>query len=404
MTRVQPPNFSVRSPRTSWRAPKTPNSAYDLEVDKGSPSPRLLAAAAELEPDVERTAAALAAVVAAITKYLETAEDVEDVLAARLDGIRRTLDRQAGRLRTWRAMLADLGGTTPPAFLDWLVIEREGGRDRDVGLSRSWLDPTKPFAEAILKRTKGVVLTSATLRDTSGATDDWKAAEVRTGAHHLVFPAMRFRAASPFDFEQQTRVFIVTDVGRGDATRVATAIGDLFLAAGGGGLGLFTSIARLRHAHAVIRDRLAAEDIALFAQHVDGIDTATLIDMFRADANSCLLGTDATRDGIDVPGRALRLVVFERVPWSRQTVLHKARRAHFGGAAYDDMLVRLRLKQAYGRLIRQQRDHGVFVMLDKAFPSRFLTAFPPEVAVVRAPLAAAVAATKEFLAGAKWDH
>lgn len=37
--------------------------------------------------------------------------------------------------------------------------------------------------------------------------------------------------------------------------------------------------------------------------------------MFRDDVHSCLLGTDAIRDGVDVPGEALRLIVFDRVPW-----------------------------------------------------------------------------------------
>ena len=37
--------------------------------------------------------------------------------------------------------------------------------------------------------------------------------------------------------------------------------------------------------------------------------------------------TDALRDGVDVPGESLRLVVMEGVPWPRPTILHAARRA-----------------------------------------------------------------------------
>ena len=43
------------------------------------------------------------------------------------------------------------------------------------------------------------------------------------------------------------------------------------------------------------------------------------------------------------------------------------------------MLARLRLKQAYGRLIRRADDRGVFVMLDSRLPTRLLGAFPPGV-------------------------
>jgi ATP-dependent DNA helicase DinG len=122
-----------------------------------------------------------------------------------------------------------------------------------------------------------------------------------------------------------------------------------------------------------------------------------LIDIFRGEIDACLLGTDAVRDGVDVPGRALRLIVFDRVPWPRPDLLHKARKATFGGAAYDDQLTRLKLKQAFGRLVRRADDHGVFVLLDKAMPSRLLTAFPPGVTVERLGLAEVVRRTGEFL-------
>ena len=81
------------------------------------------------------------------------------------------------------------------------------------------------------------------------------------------------------------------------------------------------------------------------------------------------------RDGIDVPGRSLRLIVFERVPWPRPTLLHRARRDAFGGRAYEEMLTRLKLKQAYGRLVRRAGDRGVFVMLDRQLPSRLRAPF-----------------------------
>ncbi len=103
------------------------------------------------------------------------------------------------------------------------------------------------------------------------------------------------------------------------------------------------------------------------------------------------------RDGVDVPGRSLRLVVFDKVPWPKPTILHKARRARFG-KSYDDLLTRLRLKQAFGRLIRSQTDRGCFVILEPATPSRLLTALPAEAPVKRCGLAEAIADIRAFLA------
>ena len=100
----------------------------------------------------------------------------------------------------------------------------------------------------------------------------------------------------------------------------------------------------------------------MLAQHVDPIDAGTLVDIFRDDPRATLLGTDALRDGVDVPGELLRLVVMERVPWPRPTVLHAARRMAARRHAYDDRVVRARPAQAFGRLIRRGRPR-LFVAL-----------------------------------------
>jgi ATP-dependent DNA helicase DinG len=103
------------------------------------------------------------------------------------------------------------------------------------------------------------------------------------------------------------------------------------------------------------------------------------------------------RDGVDIPGHALRMLVFDRVPWPRPDILHRARKPVFGGVEYADSIARLRLRQAYGRLVRRADDRGVFVMLDRAVPSRLLAAFPEGVPVERVPLAQATEATARFL-------
>jgi len=82
--------------------------------------------------------------------------------------------------------------------------------------------------------------------------------------------------------------------------------------------------------------------------------------------------------------------VLEQVPWPKPSILHRARRAAGGGSAYDDRLIRARLAQAFGRLIRSGEDSGHFIVLSPAFPSRLLAAFPPGTPVVRLTLAEAL--------------
>ncbi len=266
--------------------------------------------------------------------------------------------------------------------------------------------PRSPSPPAVAAPAHGVLITSATLRDEADADNDdpeatWLDAEARTGAAHLPTPAIRAAVPSPFDYAARTRCLVVSDVAKEDAGQVAAAFRALFLASGGGALGLFTAIRRLRDVHARIAAPLEQAGIPLYAQHVDAMDNATLVDVFRAEENACLLGTDAMRDGVDVPGRSLRLLVFDRVPWPRPTILHRERRLHLSGGRpkdYDDRVSRHRLRQAFGRLIRRADDKGVFVMLDRSCPSRLLSGLPPGVLIRRLGLAQAVADTRDFLA------
>jgi ATP-dependent DNA helicase DinG len=222
---------------------------------------------------------------------------------------------------------------------------------------------------------------------------------------HLDHAAERFSAQSPFDYAANSEVLVVTDLKRGDVAQLAGAYSRLIEAAGGGTLGLFTAIQRLKGVHARIADRLARAGLPLYAQHVDPIDTGTLVDIFRDDPRASLLGTDALRDGVDVPGESLRLVVMEGVPWPRPTVLHAARRAVAGGSAYDDRVVRARLAQAFGRLIRRKEDRGIFVLLSAATPSRLLAAFPAGVPIRRVPLAEAIERVRSGLStGGTFGH
>ncbi|MDH5773246.1 MAG: hypothetical protein OEY84_08930, partial [Rhodospirillaceae bacterium] len=59
--------------------------------------------------------------------------------------------------------------------------------------------------------------------------------------------------------------------------------------------------------------------------------------------------------------------------------------------------IRLKLKQAYGRLVRRADDRGVFVMLDGGLPTRLTSAFPSGVEVKRMGLKDIINETRIFL-------
>ena len=365
------------------------DAGYGLETEAAELDGPLVEAAQAAAEALDHLLRPMVALGRRLEAVLEDGPDWMDGPArARIEGAIASLSWRRDTVAAWLSLLARIGGPADPDFVDWLAVDPIESRDFDVGLHRHWLDPTKPFAETVLKPAHGVIVTSATLR----GGEDWVSAEARTGAKHLLSPAIHFSAPSPFDYAKNAQVLIVTDVKRGDSGALANAYARLITASGGGTLGLFTAIRRLKTVQARIADRLARDGLPLYAQHVDPIDTGTLVDIFRDDPRASLLGTDALRDGVDVPGHSLRTVVMEGVPWPKPSVLHAARRAAGGGPMYDDRLIRARLAQGFGRLIRRADDRGSFVILSAAMPSRLLTAFPPGTPVRRVTLDEAVAA------------
>ncbi len=388
------------------RAPED-DGQYGLEADVHPLNPevedtgRLLdVALSALEDPLKKLCQALQSRIDQAPEELEASDRIK--LETAIRGLER---RGLMPLAAWRGMLKGLTVVpepgTRPRMVDWFELTRREARDVDAGMRRHWLDPTIPFATDLAGPSHGLLITSATLRDRAPNADAeaaWRAAEARTGAGHLAMPAIRAAVPSPFDYQAQTRAFVVTDVDKSRTEQVASAMRALFLASGGGGLGLFTAIRRLREVARLIAPPLLAEGIPLYAQHVDAMDNSTLVDVFRAEEDSCLLGTDAMRDGVDVPGRSLRLLVYERVPWPRPTILHRERRIHLSGGSpkgYDDAEARHRLRQGFGRLIRRGEDKGVFALLDPRAPSRLLAGLPVEPR--RVTLKEAVAETEAFL-------
>lgn len=411
-------------------------SGYSLETPLSELPEVVLTQAGTLDQTLSTLSRSFKGLIEGLRDVLDDgAERLETSTRVRIDALIRGLERRNQTLLlAWRRMLGDLvrsagaqsdSSPDPEAglFVSWISLSRDGMRDIDTGLHRHWIDPTRPLVETVYGQAQGVLITSATLRDevlepptpaptpVEGASPnpstsdndmtqiisrDWENADIRTGARHLPHAAQRAAFSSPFDYAQQSRILVVRDVNRNAPDQVASAYRELFLASNGGALGLFTAIRRLRDVQNKLLGPLSERGIPLYAQHVDAIDPGTLIDIFKAETNSCLLGTDAIRDGVDVPGRSLRLIVFDRTPWARPDILHKARRETFGKSRYDDMITRLKLKQAFGRLIRSHTDRGVFVMLDAQLPTRLTTAFPAEVEIERVGLAEAIEAVKLF--------
>ena len=385
----------------------SPDSQYDLQADLYPVPQAIIDTGLSFKDSLAKLSDPLMKLASYLQGLLdEEADSLDSQTRTRIEGAARGLVRRAsGPVAAWMMMLADLTGDGRDGFVDWMQIDRREGTDIDLGLLRHWLDPTVPFAEQVLGSAHGVAVTSATLKDeiraeagdAQAGREGWASAKLLSGAAHLAQPALLSEHASPFDYARQSRIFIVNDVARDRADGVAAAMAALMIAAEGGALGLFTSIMRLRSTWPELMRRLSEADIPLYAQHMDRMNLQTLLQLFREDRRSVLIGTDAVRDGVDVPGEALRMMIYDRVPWPRPDMLFRARAAWQGRDAWTDRITRMKLRQAFGRLIRRADDKGVFIMLDSRLPTRLTSAFPPDVEIVRTGLADAIERSKAFL-------
>ncbi|MGB7205379.1 MAG: ATP-dependent DNA helicase, partial [Anderseniella sp.] len=131
----------------------------------------------------------------------DEAAELASTERARIEALARSLTRRAElMLGGFIEMLSRLVDEPRPEFSDWFSIEQAWDREVDTGLHSHWIDPTVPFASAVLQPADGIIITSATLRDRPPEMpDDWRNAEMRTGAVHLPYPVTRHSWGSPFD-------------------------------------------------------------------------------------------------------------------------------------------------------------------------------------------------------------
>jgi ATP-dependent DNA helicase DinG len=143
-------------------------------------------------------------------------------------------------------------------------------------------------------------------------------------------------------------------------------IAELVAASGGGALGLFSSMRAAKQATEALRPRL---EQPILCQGDDA--TGLLVKKFAEDDATCLFGTLSLWQGVDVPGRSLRLVLIDRIPFPRpDDPLVAARQRAVDSRGGNGFLTvsathaALLLAQGAGRLLRGMEDRGVVAILD----------------------------------------
>lgn len=241
---------------------------------------------------------------------------------------------------------------------DVYYIDEERGR---ASLKSMPIDVAPKLRATLLIEARAVVCTSATLA--VGGKFDHYCKETGVRAPRTLV------AASPFDHFEQA-VIVVPDGlpdAKGDRDKyrveVARILAEVVRRARGRTLGLFTSHRALKDA----REALAGCGYRVLVQGDD--QRMRLVQQFKDDVSSVLLGTESFWAGVDVPGEALSCVVIDRLPFSppddplMDAISERDPEGWFFNAALPRSVIQV--KQGAGRLIRAVGDRGAIVILDK---------------------------------------
>jgi Rad3-related DNA helicase len=282
--------------------------------------------------------------------------------------------------RIERAAYEASSGTVASDAIDAIAwVERTDG-DARYEIHAAPFEVASFLRAALFGRTRSVVLTSATIaegssfafiKETLGLDD----------AQELIAP-------SPFDYPNQARLFIagpeLNPKSRTFAARAAPIIEECLDRTAGRAFVLFTSYARMREVHALVRERI------VFPLKLQGdLPRGALLAWFRATPNAVLFATATFWEGIDVVGDQLSCVIIDRLPFpSPGDPLVAARLAAIearGKSSFAEYMIPsaiVRLKQGFGRLIRSKTDRGLLALLDgraigMAYGAQIVDALPP---------------------------
>jgi ATP-dependent DNA helicase DinG len=326
---------------------------------------------------VAQTRAALAALFEASRVYEERSAEMASCVGRAAD----LLDRA-------RAIF-DAGEESAAPMVRW--TESNG---RSGAFQATPIEVADDFARMLGTYPGAWVLTSATL-DSGDGFAHFRAqlglAEARTE-----------RLDSPFDFATQARLYLPGGLPEPNDPRYSDAVADAALpvieASGGGVFVLCTSHRALRVIAARLRAALKQQ---VFVQGEQS--RSALLEAFSAHGDAVLVGTSSFWEGVDVKGRALRVVIIDRLPFTapgdpvyeaRLDALRAAGRSPFNEHQLPEAIVTLR--QGAGRLIRDAQDRGLLMLCDprlrsKGYGRRVLASLP------RMPLLDDLNAVREFV-------
>ncbi len=190
-----------------------------------------------------------------------------------------------------------------------------------------------------------------------------------------LYDAQTAQWGSPFAYEQQALLYAPENMPEPSspnyAEAVAKAAWPLIRACRGGVFVLCTSLRAMKRIHELIEDRLSAYDPERPLLIQGQATRSELLDRHRAAGNAVLVASQSFWEGVDVRGDALQLVIIDKLPFAppddpvlSARIEHLKKQGRNAFSEYQLPHAVISMKQGAGRLIRDERDHGVLMVCD----------------------------------------
>lgn len=291
-----------------------------------------------------------------------------------------TLDQCLRRARDLSARLLSWRDTDDRSTIRWVEAF-----SHSLQLHQTPLSVAETFSRARESHASAWIFTSATL----AVKDDFSLFCSQLGLDGVEAKAW----PSPFDYENQALLYVPDalpdPLSAGYTQAVVRAALPVIRASGGRAFLLCTTLRAVKAAAEELRLALASEGLD-FPLLVQGDGTRSdLLERFRTLGNAILVGSQSFWEGVDVRGRALSLVIIDKLPFAPPDDPVLAARlealAEAGGNPFMDYQLPsavITLKQGAGRLIRDESDRGLLMICDprlisKPYGRRIWQSLPP---------------------------
>lgn len=247
-------------------------------------------------------------------------------------------------------------------FIYWLDINGQN-KAKNISITATPLNVSKILEKNLYNNIDRLIFTSATI--STNENFEYFKSSIGLNKEKCIEKIIN----SPFDYENQMRVFIANDLASTALNSISEFILDILLTTKGKAFILFTSYRELNYVYYNINNELLENGIDIFLQGEK--NRTQIIKEFKESENPVLFGTTSFWEGVDVQGKSLSNVIIVKLPFLVPTdpiVASISRKLEYEGknSFYDFQIPEaiIKFKQGIGRLIRNKTDEGNIFILD----------------------------------------